>query len=259
MKFNLNNGSDNGISIKASQLSNASDVFKEYYQNESGNTVRRSMVIETPTGNGTDLVLKQGNNDRRLVLSVPHGSHSDNNGIYLTTSGAGIYLDAGNGTIHLNAGTKTISVSSNIDLNSSKRVINVPAPQSVSDISNKGYVDSTINTVSSNLDTSKADKVHTHIASDITDLTSVLSSYSVTSHVHTTNNITDLNDLLSNYALKSDIPSGVDLSNYATKQYVTESLSGIDLTNYATVSSVTNLSDSLSAYSHKTIFRRWVD
>jgi hypothetical protein len=156
-KFNLNNGSDNGISIKASQLANATDVFKEYYQNESGDTVRRSMVIETPSGNGTDLVLKQGNNDRRLVLSVPHGPHESNNGIHLTTGGAGIYL---------NAGTGSINVNSNIDLKSSDgnngyNILGVRKPEGPYQATNKKYVDDQVETVSSKVDTlsSKVDNV----------------------------------------------------------------------------------------------------
>lgn len=136
-KFNLDNGSANGISIKANQLPNGTDVFKEYYQPESGNDVRRSMIIEAPSGNGTDLVLKQGNNDRRLVLSVPHGPHSNNNGIYLTTSGAGIYLDAGTGSIN---------VLSDIDLKSSdgtngKTIMGVNNPVRDYQVANKKYVD----------------------------------------------------------------------------------------------------------------------
>jgi hypothetical protein len=88
-----------------------------------------------------------------------------------------------------------------------------------------------LSTVSSDLNTSKADKAHNHKSSDITDLTSVLSGYSKAGHKHTTNDITNLTATLADYVK-------------------TTTLTGYSETNHKHIASdITDLTSVLSSYS----------
>jgi hypothetical protein len=148
----------------------------------------------------------------------------------------------------------------NIDA-ASGTIENVADPINNTDAANKQYVDNTISDNLTNL--SSIISANYATVSSVTNLSNSLSGYPTNSNVNSisstlNNNITYVSSQVSGIPLTITSLSSTVSSNYALKDEIPTS-EDLGLSNYAAVSTVTNLSSSLSAYSRKTIFRRWVD